>query len=312
MAPVFKIIIQFLSVIVLFLSAGCSATDSPKTFRGTVYENNYHLNLGIGLIYSKDSGIYYYDSPHSDAMINFSITVNHQGQYYLVYYIDDNNNGYWDYLSGGRNDSYFYLWPTPISVNDNSVKDITLSSKLLIGTNGGQDVSNFNRIYMNHMIGTVNNAVYSLRYYMMDYVTNNNAEITLFQDSDNNYALDAGETAVYYPATNFISGTNVTTNSINFIITRTIVHITTNGSASGYAHPKIIELAGGRTYPLQNSDITNYWNRGGTNAVNFTFGVFNDENNNGRKDVNESGISTNNPVVGSDTSLASINLFVTN
>jgi hypothetical protein len=298
--------------ILLILSACATAENKPRTITGSVTGNSYRLNMGIGLISKDDPTVGYFDTPHSDLGFQYTITVNQQGSFYLAYYIDENNNGSWDLYSSGRNDSYYYLWPTAISLYNNSVKDISLKAKLIIGTNSGADVNEFNRVQMNHMTASVTNGAYALRYYMLDYVTNNDAGMKLFKDMNNNYALDTAEAVVYYPATNIITGTNTVTNVFNYQITKTIAHLTTNGSAAGYAYPKILEQVSGKIYTLQDRDITNFWNRSGTNAVVYIYSAFNDSNNNNKNDPGETAISTNDPSVPDDTAETDIILFLTN
>jgi hypothetical protein len=306
-----KAALIFLAFSVFMLTA-CSQNTSLKLI-GSVNGNIYSLNIGVGLMDSTGEHKIYYSTPTPAISFDYSITVDKSGTYFLVVYVDDNSDKVWNYKGNGKKDSYFTIEPYGLSLYDNvTYYDINIRGKFLNGTINGADTNLFDRISFGPYSTPVSGNMYVLKMYVNIRAGNFVNHLKLFGDLNSNFIYDRGEPFVYNQQTDLGSGAGGLSNTIDILISRSIAHITTNGNASGYSHPRIIEMLTSNTSVLADCTLTNYINTNNATNIDLVYKAFNDLNNNGIMDDDEPIISINNPLLNSTIDETNIIINVTN
>jgi hypothetical protein len=249
-----KFLIIFSAILALAAAAGCHQKPDHYTISGNIRGNVFNLPIGFGMI-DTTSGRVFYSKPSTETNSSYSITISDWGTFILLYYIDRNMNSI--FSTNRTEDASFILEPS-YTIFEDKTYNIRLCGKILAGNVSGNGMGNFNRILINQFSSPLPTGNYALPFYIPADLTNFAGTIQIFNDSNNNGLYETGELLLPGISLEFGGGDSVSTNSNDFIITKTVAHITISGEATNIQFPMITELVSGKTALLSNCDFTNY------------------------------------------------------
>lgn len=255
----------------------------PKSYKinGMVKGNIFHLPIGIATLNLKNYELSLSPpSTHTEFEYSLNVSANEGNELYIFYFIDENNDGFWNIGKNEDNENYFQI-SNIILLNNDIHLDIPLSAKLVEGSVSGDDASAFNKGIIEMSLGGeiffhIVEKKYQTKFYTMKNPQSSTySRLTLFQDNEN---LSNRIKVLYNESGGFLAAFDegATTNSFNIVNKKLIV----NGKISGddmYLFKLIFDKD-----IKENISVNEVSYKNSLNTMFLSISAFKDENNDGK------------------------------